>query len=60
MNGCLRGQKYDEKKLFGECCGGHKVEELWKDYGEELKKKKGKDETEDAQEPVPTHAPQNQ
>ena len=55
MNGCLRGKDYDEKKLFGECCKGHKVEDLWyascassyctrltfcrNDYGEEIKKK---------------------
>jgi len=29
MNGCLRGKDYDEEKLFGECCGGRKVEDLW-------------------------------
>jgi hypothetical protein len=56
MNGCLRAEKYDEGKLFGECCGGKKVEELWMDYGEELKKK-GKGDVEEgaAPEPVPTH-----
>ena len=60
MNGCLRGRDYDEKKLFGDCCQGHAVKDLWKDYGEELKKRergKGEDEDEDdAPEPVPTHA----
>jgi hypothetical protein len=29
MNGCLHGKDYDEKKLFGDCCGGRKVEDLW-------------------------------
>lgn len=29
LNGCLRGKDYDEEKLFGECCDGHKVEDLW-------------------------------
>jgi hypothetical protein len=56
MNGCLRTEKYDEKKLFGECCGGKKVAELWEDYGKELKKKnKGKKDSGDAADPIPTH-----
>lgn len=58
MNGCLRDQKYDEKKLFGECCSGKTVDQLWKDYGEELEKRKGKeDAVEDAPAPIPTHGP---
>ncbi|KAK3056535.1 hypothetical protein LTR09_002328 [Extremus antarcticus] len=56
MNGCLRGKDYDEEKLFGECCGGRKVEDLWKDYGKELEKKAGtKADDGDAPEPIPTH-----
>ena len=66
MNACLRGQKYDEKKVFGDCCQGRKVEDLWKEYGEELKKTKDNEveedagKGEDAPEPVPTHAVQKE
>ena len=58
MNGCLREGKYDEEKLFGDCCQGKKVKDLWKDYGDDLKRKEGKAKAEDddAPEPVPTHA----
>lgn len=39
INGCLRKGEYDEEKMFGECCEGHKVKSLWKDYADDLKKK---------------------
>ncbi|KAK4544518.1 hypothetical protein LTR36_004090 [Oleoguttula mirabilis] len=39
INDGLREGKYDEKKLFSGCCGGKEVEELWKEYGHELKNK---------------------
>lgn len=57
LNACLKSGKYDEKKLFGDCCDGHNVEALWKDYAEDLKKRQGKqDSTEDEPvKPVPTH-----
>ena len=60
INGCLRVGKYDEKKLFGECCGGRKVEDLWEDYQKDLEKRKGtaKSEEGEALEAVPTHAAQ--
>lgn len=62
MNGCLRESKYDEEKLFGECCEDHKVEDLWEDYKEALKKRKSTTESEESEipEPVPTHAAQGQ
>lgn len=59
MNECLREGKWNEVKLFKECCGGKKVAELWEDYGEELRKRKeknGSENSEEAAEPVPTHA----
>lgn len=59
LNGCLREGKYDGKKLFGECCKGEKVEELWEAYKKELKKKDGGEGGEDEDvgpaNPVPTH-----
>jgi len=39
INDGLREGKYDEKKLFTSCCGGKEVQGLWKEYGEELKKR---------------------
>lgn len=39
MNGVLGEGKYDEKALFARCCGGKEVEELWRDYGEEIRRK---------------------
>lgn len=58
INGCLRVGKYDEKKLFKDCCEGHKVKDLWKDYKEDLKYRKGNATTGDSNppEPIPTHA----
>lgn len=62
INAWMRQQKYDEKKLFKECCEGHKVGDLWKDYQEDLKKRKGDDESMkvDAPSPIPTHAVQQE
>ena len=60
LNACMREEKYDGEKLFGECCQGAKVEELWKAYREELhgKEKKvegGGDDDDGPANPVPTH-----
>lgn len=66
INGCLRGRKYDEKELFGECCKGHTVEDLWKEYGEELKRQKSsetkadEEKNDDPPNPIPTHGAQVQ
>ncbi|KAK4506015.1 hypothetical protein PRZ48_003980 [Zasmidium cellare] len=48
INICLRKGKYDEKDVFGSCCEGHKVDELWEDYREHLKKKKKHEDDEKA------------
>lgn len=40
LNQGLRQGKYDELKLFKECCGDE-VEKLWAKYGESLKKDEG-------------------
>ena len=29
INCGLRGKDYDEKRVFGDCCDGKKVEDLW-------------------------------
>jgi hypothetical protein len=62
LNAILRTGRFDEKKVFGTCCEGHDVEQLWKEYGEELKKKQDAEsekgdrkEKENVPEPVPTH-----
>lgn len=61
MNGCLGEGKWDERSVFGECCEGKRVESLWEDYREELKRRKEREEEkegereEEAPEPVPTH-----
>lgn len=45
LNGCLRKGKYSDD-LFKECCDGHSVKKLWKQYGEHLKDEKpGKEES---------------
>ncbi|KAK4889681.1 hypothetical protein LTR27_011573 [Elasticomyces elasticus] len=44
LNQGLREGQYDEKKLFGGCCSGKEVEQLWKDYGEELARRQGSEE----------------
>lgn len=47
INQCLRVGKYDEEKVFGKCCDGRKVTELWKDYQKHLNKShKGNEEKE--------------
>ncbi|KAK3721746.1 hypothetical protein LTR37_002911 [Vermiconidia calcicola] len=65
LNDCLRDGEYNEEKLFGDCCKDHRVEDLWKDYADDLKKKQGKDETRNGDEngeevpnPIPTHGVQ--
>lgn len=59
LNGCLREGEYDGEKVFGECCEGEKVEELWKAYRKDLEKGKKGGEGEDGEEgpanPIPTH-----
>jgi hypothetical protein len=57
LNGCLRVGQWDEERVFGECCEGGKVEELWEEYREELKKREGGDgEGEDGPaKAIPTH-----
>lgn len=65
MNGCLREGKWDEGRVFKECCEGKKVEGLWEEYREELKRKKEREgkkegkqeEIETPPEPIPTHDP---
>lgn len=52
INECLREGKYDEDQLFTSCCGGKKVDELWKDYAEELKSKSGGEQASKTQDPV--------
>ncbi|KAI7605037.1 hypothetical protein KC343_g13877 [Hortaea werneckii] len=39
LNGCLREGRYDEGRVFGECCRGRRVEELWREYREELQRR---------------------
>ena len=56
LNGCLREGEYDGEKVFGECCEGGKVEELWKAYRRDLEKGKGGDGVgEVPANPIPTH-----
>lgn len=38
INACLRVGKYDDEKVFGQCCDGHKVTDLWGDYQKHLGK----------------------
>lgn len=45
INGCLRKGEYDDD-LFKECCEGHSVKKLWKEYGESLEKDKKKHDDE--------------
>lgn len=40
INASLRVGKYDEDRVFGQCCDGYKVKDLWKDYGNHLKQQK--------------------
>ena len=56
MNGCCREGEWSEERVFGECCRGRKVGELWEEYREELKRRKeGEEKEETPPEPVPTH-----
>ena len=56
LNGCLRKGKYDGEKVFGECCEGEKVEDLWKAYRKDLEKGKQGGECGDGPaNPIPTH-----
>ena len=57
INACLRAERYVEEKVFGKCCEGCKVEELWEDYGKELEKGKGGvgEGGSDVHEAIPTH-----
>lgn len=55
VNACLREGEYDGEKIWGECCKGGKVEELWEKYRKDLKKKGGDGAEEGAANPVPTH-----
>ena len=45
INACLCEQKYNEKKVFQDCCSGHTVDQLWKDYRHSLEKKNRSDES---------------
>lgn len=59
LNGCLRQGEYRDEKVFGACCKGEKVRELWKEYKEEFERKEGGaggEEGEGPANPVPTHA----
>lgn len=56
LNACLKEGEYDGEKVFGKCCGGEKVEDLWEAYQKELDgKKKGNGGEEGPANPVPTH-----
>lgn len=57
LNGCLREGEYDGEKVFGECCEGGKVEELWKAYRKDLEKGESGagGEEEGPSNPIPTH-----
>jgi hypothetical protein len=57
LNACLREGEWDGKRVFGQCCKGERVEELWEEYREELEgRKKGSDEGEDGPaKAIPTH-----
>lgn len=58
INKCLKCSRYEEEKVFGDCCQGHKVDDLWREYGEDLRKKQSAIEAAEAAaaKPVPTHA----
>lgn len=60
INAWMRKQKYDEEKLFEDCCKGHQVADLWKAYQEDLKERKGGDDSMKVDPPAPiaTHAVQ--
>ena len=58
LNACLREGEWDGERVFGECCRGEKVEELWEAYRKELeggKKGGSSGDEEGPANPVPTH-----
>jgi hypothetical protein len=56
INACLRDGKYDEEKLFKQCCDGKPVGRLWERYKEELEKRDGMAKEDDGPaNPIPTH-----
>lgn len=56
LNGCLREGEYDGEKVFGACCEGEKVGDLWKAYRKDLEKGKGGAGGDDGPaNPIPTH-----
>jgi hypothetical protein len=60
INGGLREGEYDEKRLFKGCCGGKEVEQLWKDYRDDLARRKDAGEQLTKTEPgktIPTDTP---
>ncbi|TKA24877.1 hypothetical protein B0A50_06606 [Salinomyces thailandicus] len=60
LNGCLKAGKYDEAELFGACCDGKKVGELWKEYAEDLRRREeGKERPSGTEEgrTIPTDTP---
>lgn len=62
MNECLRKGKWDQQRVFGECCDGRDVKDLWEEYGRDLKEKRvtaGVSATSDAETAIPTHGVAN-
>lgn len=59
LNACLREGQYKDEKVFGKCCNGTSVKDLWELYKEEFEEKKKAQEGEKKEEgpanPVPTH-----
>lgn len=49
INACLSKGKYDEEKIFHQCCDGHKVSDLWHAYGKHVKERNGRDQSEIAE-----------
>ncbi|KAK0832361.1 suppressor of tub2 mutation [Friedmanniomyces endolithicus] len=60
LNQGLRKGPFDVKRLFGNCCSGKEVEQLWREYGEELARRETNDpqpsKTEEGK-TVPTDTP---
>lgn len=56
LNARLRVGRYEEERVFGECCRGRKVGELWEEYREELRKRDDCDDGDGPANPIPTHA----
>nr|POE94552.1 hypothetical protein CFP56_16792 [Quercus suber] len=57
INEGLRQGRYDEAKLFADCCRGANVETLWKEYREELSKDDAKPSKTEAGSTIPTDTP---